>query len=158
MATRSAIIYKKQGTGENAGVYAHWDGYLGHMGRVLLEHFNESDKARKLVYGGEISKISCYGDVETYHGMRGEPKNIIKGNDWREVADNIAHNDYIYVYYESEDGSGDWYFSDNSKKDTELYPLSFVLEKHDEGLVRKVKGNYCWYEFRDELKGNFIHV
>ena len=129
MATRSAIIYKKQGTGNNAGVYAHSDGYLSHMGVVLQEHFNSPKKAKKLVYGGEISNISCYGEVTTYHEWRGEPKNVIKGDDWRFVADNIAHNDYIYVYYESEDGTGNWYFADNTKKDTQLVPLEEAMEE-----------------------------
>ena len=53
--------------------------------------------------------------------MNGEvnPRTLSKVDDWRFVADNIAHNDYIYVYYESEDGTGNWYFADNTKKDTE---------------------------------------
>jgi len=37
-------------------VYCHWDGYLDHNGRILLEHY-DSPKANHLVALGDISSL-----------------------------------------------------------------------------------------------------
>ena len=37
-------------------VYCHWDGYLGHNGRILQEHF-DSAKANHLVALGDVSSL-----------------------------------------------------------------------------------------------------
>lgn len=54
MATRSAIGVMH---GDNCkAVYCHWDGYLDHNGRILLEHY-DSSKANHLVALGDISSL-----------------------------------------------------------------------------------------------------
>ncbi len=54
MGTRSAIGVMH---GDKAKVvYCHWDGYLDHNGRILLEHYN-SAKANHLVALGGISSL-----------------------------------------------------------------------------------------------------
>jgi hypothetical protein len=54
MGTRSSIAVK-HGTRIKA-VYCHWDGYLEHNGRVLLENYT-STKANNLVALGDISSL-----------------------------------------------------------------------------------------------------
>lgn len=54
MATRSAIGVMH---GDKCkAVYCHWDGYLDHNGRILLEHY-DSSKANHLVALGNISSL-----------------------------------------------------------------------------------------------------
>ena len=59
MGTRSRIGVMH---GDNCkSVYCHWDGYLDHNGRILLEHY-DSSKANHLVALGDISSLDV--DVE----------------------------------------------------------------------------------------------
>ena len=54
MGTRSRIGVMH---GDNCkSVYCHWDGYLDHNGRILLEHY-DSSKANHLVALGDISSL-----------------------------------------------------------------------------------------------------
>lgn len=56
MATRSTIaIEHADGTVHN--VYCHWDGYLDHNGRILLEHYSDPLVAEELVSLGSISSL-----------------------------------------------------------------------------------------------------
>jgi len=54
MGTRSVIgVYH----GGNAkAVYCHWDGYLDHNGRILLDHY-DSPRANELVALGDLSSL-----------------------------------------------------------------------------------------------------
>jgi len=55
MATHSAIGVMH---GDKCkAVYCHWDGYLSHNGRILLEHYSDSAKANHLVALGDISSL-----------------------------------------------------------------------------------------------------
>lgn len=56
MATRSAIgIHEPDGT--VSGVYAHWDGGLEWVGRLLHEHYRHPDKIRALIGHGSVSSL-----------------------------------------------------------------------------------------------------
>lgn len=56
MGTRSAIV-EKTDTGEFRGIYCHWDGYLSHNGRILLEHYTTPEKVSQLISLGYISSL-----------------------------------------------------------------------------------------------------
>ena len=56
MATRSTIAVEfADGTVQQ--VYCHWDGYLDHNGRILLEHYSDPLVAEELVGLGSISSL-----------------------------------------------------------------------------------------------------
>jgi hypothetical protein len=94
MATRSTIAVQTA-DGTVRQVYAHWDGYLEHNGRILAEHYDEQELVEALVEHGDISslraKINPEGshsfddpqeDVTVYYGRdRGE-----KGTEFRSIA------------------------------------------------------------------------
>jgi hypothetical protein len=64
MGTRSVIgVYH----GGNAKVvYCHWDGYLDHNGRILLDHY-DSSKANHLVALGDLSSLgTTIGSKHTF--------------------------------------------------------------------------------------------
>lgn len=56
MGTRSTISIENE-DGTVTGVYCHWDGYISHNGRILLEHYNTDDLAQELIQGGDISSL-----------------------------------------------------------------------------------------------------
>lgn len=57
-------------------VYCHWDGYLDHNGRILLEHY-DSAKANHLVALGDISSLDR--NVEIPEGVEHTFDNPVKG-------------------------------------------------------------------------------
>ncbi|NBX97404.1 hypothetical protein EBQ81_00870 [bacterium] len=56
MGTRS-LIGVEQGDGSVVWAYCHWDGYLSHNGRRLLDHYQDPYKAWALVIGGDMSSL-----------------------------------------------------------------------------------------------------
>jgi hypothetical protein len=38
-------------------IYCHWDGYLGHNGRILNEHYSNSPKVNNLIALGDLSSL-----------------------------------------------------------------------------------------------------
>lgn len=128
-------------------VYCHWDGYLNHNGRILLEHY-DSAKANHLVALGDISSLDTGVEipegathdfqvplkgVTTFYGRdRGE-----KGTDFavdhtfeefmKRVNDSGA--EYYYIMKD-----GEWFVGDNygsSPISGKLVPLGEALAEHD---------------------------
>jgi hypothetical protein len=53
MATRSTIAVKHE-DGTVSQIYCHWDGYLSHNGKLLVEHYNSLLAAEFLVSKGAL--------------------------------------------------------------------------------------------------------
>lgn len=125
MATRSAIGVMH---GDKCkAVYCHWDGYIDHNGRILLEHY-DSAKANNLVALGDISSLgSEIGekhdfDVRFTKGAIGENWTKFYGRDRGETGTEfkVFHNDkelfagidaeYFYVMKD-----GVWYVSEGDE-------------------------------------------
>lgn len=74
MTTRSYIaIEDKNGTVK--GVWCHCDGYLEHNGKILLEHYNTLERAKKIVNLGYLD----------YLGVSLEPSELVKNYDYIEL-------------------------------------------------------------------------
>lgn len=83
MATRSTIALEFA-DGTVGQVYCHWDGYLEHNGRILVEHYMDPFKLRQLIDLGDLSSLHAnigekhdfndrYEDGCTFYGRdRGE--------------------------------------------------------------------------------------
>tara|TARA_R100000365_G_C2672897_1_gene21402 strand:- start:42 stop:488 length:447 start_codon:yes stop_codon:yes gene_type:complete len=56
MGTRSNIGYENKNKNVNF-MYCHYDGYLDHNGRMLLEHYNSEEDAQDLVDNGYASSL-----------------------------------------------------------------------------------------------------
>lgn len=56
MATRSTIAIEFA-DGTIGQVYAHWDGYLSHNGKILLENYSDPFKLRQLIDFGDLSSL-----------------------------------------------------------------------------------------------------
>ena len=118
MATRCYIAHKTPG--DYQAVYAHWDGYPKHNGRILFEHYSNSRKLRRLMSKGDIStltpivgrkhKFDNSGKVRstTFYGRdRGEKG--IETKSWTTIdqvlkAADHCGTEYVYLY-----DRGKWY-------------------------------------------------
>jgi len=56
MGTHATIAVEHE-NGTVTEVYVHWDGYLGHVGKMLVEHYNSLELAEELVREGAISTL-----------------------------------------------------------------------------------------------------
>lgn len=118
MGTRSRIA-KEDSTGITM-VYCHWDGYLDHNGRILLEHYQDAAKVDELLSFGDISSLGK--EVGTKHNFDEKPKDQTNyyGRDRGESNIEAKHfpklvsipgslyEEFFYLYRD-----GKWYFSDH---------------------------------------------
>ena len=129
MATRSTIaIEHADGTVHN--VYCHWDGYLDHNGRILLEHYSDPLIAEELISLGSISSLretvgEKHGFDESYDRDDARSKwTTYYGRDrgeedtgprvWKDFQDyklNHQYEEYEYILR----NDGNWYVSKYSE-------------------------------------------
>lgn len=69
MATRGAIAVAYEDRIE--GIYCHWDSYLSHNGKILVEHYGR-DAARRLVELGDLSSLD--EGIGVKHDFDNRPK------------------------------------------------------------------------------------
>lgn len=125
MGTRS-MIGISDGS-EVKAIYCHWDGYLSHNGRILLEHYQDKDKVEKLIALGDISSLGNeigekvdfdiqFEDEDkqciAYHRDRGDALHIKTFS-----KSDFLRQDYEFVYlYEN----GTWYVSNTFTNENTL--------------------------------------
>ena len=70
MSTRSFICVE-QDDGSYKGVYCHSDGYLTYNGAMLLDHYNNRERADALIALGDLSLLceKLYPDPDKPHGF-----------------------------------------------------------------------------------------
>lgn len=76
MSTRSYIAYEDL-DGTVKGIFCHYDGYLEHNGRILFDHYNSLERAKKLVKLGSLDFLGAYLEPSEYIKLYGfdETKN-----------------------------------------------------------------------------------
>lgn len=146
MGTRSRIGVMH---GENCkSIYVHWDGYLDHNGRILLEHY-DSSKANHLVALGDASSLGTEvfipegvehsfdnpeKNITTFYGRdRGETGTSWETDDTFEKFLERANNCGAEYYYVMRDGV--WYVGTTYDSDAvlggKLVPLAEALADQD---------------------------
>ena len=122
MATRGSITVKHS-DGKYHSVYTHWDSYLTHHGRILVNSYNSQELAEKLVAGGSISSLSDSCDLVDGHSHetpvkgytvyysrdRGETDQETVIKDTLQECLDINSNEYDYLY------DGSWSCSKDGK-------------------------------------------
>lgn len=76
MATRSRIAIENE-NGSVFSIYSHWDGYPSHNGKILLEHFTDREKVKRLIELGNISSLAP--ELEAPEGSGHTFENPVKG-------------------------------------------------------------------------------
>jgi hypothetical protein len=133
MGTRSTIALEfADGTVEQ--VYCHWDGYLDHNGKILLEHYSDPFKLRDLIDQGGISSLgnvigvkhafsalglpeaereafeAKHADSCTFYGRdRGEDVAKEKYKDIQDYYANVYGEEYDYILSMNWEGKAQWY-------------------------------------------------
>lgn len=95
MGTRSNIgILFEDGHVES--IYCHWDGYIEHVGKILLNNYKTIDKIKELLNYGNISSIEMDGYPDPY-----EPKEeFVIYKDINKMMEN--KQEYLYLFLEKE--------------------------------------------------------
>lgn len=143
MGTRSRIGVMH---GDNCkSVYCHWDGYLEHNGRILLEHY-DSVKANQLVALGDISSLAPSIEKPEGHSFDTvvEGHTVFYGRDRKEEGVDFAVDSGFRAFLERVDGCGAeyyyvmkdgvWYCGDNydnTAMSGKLVPLAEALADED---------------------------
>jgi hypothetical protein len=131
MGTRSTIAleFADRTVGQ---VYCHWDGYLEHNGKILLENYSDPFKLRELIDLGNLSSLKpeigtkhpfyhfdndlssaqfteLYGKMTTFYGRdRGEEANEADYfKSYLDYIDNFQPEEYNYILRRD----GKWYVS-----------------------------------------------
>ena len=111
MGTRSRIAVMH---GDNCkSVYCHWDGYLDHNGRMLLEHY-DSSKANHLVALGDLSSLrpEVFIPEGVEHSFETPAENICTfyGRDRGETGTEWKTDTTFEAFLERADGCGAEYY------------------------------------------------
>ena len=115
MATRSTIAIKTE-DGIKA-IYAHWDGYIEHNGRILREQYKTAEQVNALVELGDISQLGLDLDLTVAYGRdKGDAMTDVEPQTFESIAEWVEYfaGSYCEFYYLF-DGQ-DWIVS-NGKKD-----------------------------------------
>lgn len=154
MGTRSRIAVMHGNVCKS--VYCHWDGYLEHNGKILLENY-DSAKANELVALGDLSSLApeigtahpfrsfdsdisnedyerLYGNMTTFYGRdRGETQTEYKvAHSFEEFLEQ-CNNSTAEFYYVNKDGV--WYCGDTYDRtplSNKLVPLAEALAAEEE--------------------------
>lgn len=157
MATRSTISIKNP-DGSFEQVYSHWDGYPSNNGFLLLVHYQDLEKIKKLLSFGDISSLreevdipkgkthnfeKSLDNVTVFYGRdRNEtPEEPSKFKNLKDFAKNGNFQEYDYVY---DITKKQWFLF---KPDLSNAPEAF------EPLVEVVKRSYD--DMQEEYKEQF---
>ena len=137
MATRSTIALEFA-DGRIGQVYAHWDGYLAHNGKILFENYSDPFKLQELIDLGDVSSLrptigtkhpfshydvpdmtleqysDLYRDMTTFYGRdRGEGQSdATYFKDYADFLANGQREEYDYIL-RNVNGVATWFVSDH---------------------------------------------
>lgn len=93
MGTRSTINIKTE-DGRYKGIYCHWDGYVSHNGRILVNYYTTTEQVEALIALGNISSLGeTIEACKPYGGESEEAKYTAKypeSEEYNYVFDNGA--------------------------------------------------------------------
>jgi len=121
MSTRSNIAIYNTETETARVIYCHFDGYYDGVGKTLKEHYQDVEKVKKLIEGGDISSLGEHVeipngekhdynnrntefDITTFYGRdRGETGINAKTRYLsKDKLHRLKANEYLYVFLEKE--------------------------------------------------------
>ena len=117
MATRSTIAIRTE-DGIKA-IYAHWDGYIEHNGRILKNSYTTAEEVNALIELGDISQLGLDLDLTVAYGRdKGDAMTDVEPQTFETIAEWVEYfaGSYCEFYYLF-DGQ-DWIVS-KGKKDAD---------------------------------------
>ncbi len=143
MGTRSTIsIANTDGTVQS--VYCHWDGYISNNGFILLMHYQDVDKVKKLIGFGDISSLKEKIDFVGKHDYDNaqEDVTVFYGRDRNEKGVNAKKFLSLEVYKQKNDFQEYDYVYVEKKKKWYLYNPENGKFTTLESEVKKAKGDF----------------
>lgn len=125
------LISKQIETNKFNTIYCHFDGYLGGVGKMLLDNYSDPDKVDSLLALGDISSLGSNLEADheghsfdtpvddvvvAYHRDRGEPIEQTESVNYT-FNELVKHNvDFVYIMQKD----NNWYVYNWNKKILEL--------------------------------------
>ena len=132
MATRSTISLEFA-DGTIGQVYCHWDGYLAHNGKMLMEYYSNPFVLRDLIDLGSLS--SLHPQIGTKH-----PFSMFEANMTQDEYANLYRDMCVFYGRDRGEGQSDaTYF-----KDYEHFLVDGQAEEYDY-ILRNVNGVATWF-------------
>jgi hypothetical protein len=141
MATRSTIALE-YANGTVQQVYCHWDGYLDHNGKILLNNWSDPFKLQQLIELGTVSSLST--DVGTQH-----PFNNPHTYGTAAYGAHEADHKHMTTFYTRDRGED---LHVNTFKDFEDYKRNHQYEEF-EYILRNVDNVPTWFVCTYETDG-----
>jgi len=85
-------------------VYCHWDGYVEHNGKILVEHYQNRDDVQELIDGGSMSCLRTRNTWESNASLRDENGEYICDSEGNIMSENDREPQPLY---HSERGDGE---------------------------------------------------
>ena len=82
-------------------VYCHWDGYPDYTGRMLIDNYNDHDKAATLLRRGDISSLAATADDTQYifdDDVVRYPMSFKSITLFKDYLKDTSHIEYAYLY------------------------------------------------------------
>lgn len=151
MGTRSSIAVVHQDNSVSQ-IYCHWDGYLSHNGKMLMQHYPTLSQAEELVSLGDMSSLreKIHPDPMFPHDFDNNQKDVCiyygrdSGDEFVETSKSASIQEFLaermgeefdYIYY------GDrWYLMVVDGKDQ-----THLLEVTQELIEQAEEGAFVWY-------------
>lgn len=145
MSTHSAIgIQAEAGVSRITSIYCHYDGYLNHVGQILLNHYSHTDEVYELLRNGDLSSLG--EEVARPAFLASEPSSKYcvyfsrdRGEAWEDC--NPHHTDSVQEFLEAYDVSYYYLFVSSENRwyvktshDKTFVPLTDAIECHNEDL------------------------
>jgi hypothetical protein len=159
MATRSNIAIQLP-NGKFKQIYAHWDGYPSNNGKILLEHYQDPKKIKKLIALGGVSSL----DKELYmpngtlrdFDCRNSELDVCKfymarGDDEKAVTMQmpICEQEWLYVWMKKlKDENPRWYYAHYTWNIGYYKPLTEEICNDDKNFLARFYSdeNHCWLD------------
>jgi hypothetical protein len=125
MATRSTIAIKTE-DGIKA-IYAHWDGYIEHNGRILKNSYTTAEEVNALIELGDISQLGLDLDLTVAYGRdKGDAMTDVEPQTFATIAEWVEYfaGSYCEFYYLF-DGQ-DWIVSKGKKDADGCFEFDFL--------------------------------
>jgi hypothetical protein len=125
MATRSTIAIKTE-DGIKA-IYAHWDGYIEHNGRILKNSYTTAEEVNALIELGDISQLGLDLDLTVAYGRdKGDAMTDVEPQTFETIAEWVEYfaGSYCEFYYLF-DGQ-DWIVSKGKKDADGCFEFDFL--------------------------------
>jgi hypothetical protein len=125
MATRSTIAIKTE-DGIKA-IYAHWDGYIEHNGRILKNSYTTAEEVNALIELGDISQLGLDLDLTVAYGRdKGDAMTDVEPQTFETIVEWVEYfaGSYCEFYYLF-DGQ-DWIVSKGKKDADGCFEFDFL--------------------------------